>query len=447
VCIEIENHGHVTSSKGVNIPNVELPLPSITETDLHDIQFGISKDVDAIAVSFVRSPETILTIKKMLVDAKKPDIQVFAKIENAKGVENFDSILQVADGIMVARGDLGVEVPLSEVPRLQKMMIRKCYLAGKPVVTATQMLESMITNPRPTRAEVSDVANAIYDSSSSVMLSGETAIGKYPFEAVRIMKSIIIEAENDFNYSEFFDLHTKMTYTDVPSGITLASVKTAYSLGAKAIFTFTTGGTTARLIARLRPSIPIIALTSNERTYQQLAMNWGITPMLCKNCTTLDQAFKEASHFALDHHIVSYGDLVVLTAGSPFLVPGTTNMIVVESIGDVLVRGHGGKGSRKHANITLVPIPEQTESYQVKGKIIVISRCTEETAPLFREACGIILENHHDDTESEKNALMLAKTVDKPVILRADGAFRILREGQLVTLDPEKSLVYKGVVN
>ncbi len=446
VLIEIENPGVIHSSKGVNIPNVDLALPSLTETDLADIRFGLSQDIDCIAVSFVRSAEAILSIKKLLMDEKSPDVQVIAKIENHAGIHNFDSILQVADGIMIARGDLGVEVPLSQVPRLQKMMIRKSYLIGKPAITATQMLESMIHNPRPTRAEVSDVANAIHDSSSAVMLSGETAIGKYPFEACEIMKSIIVEAEDDFNYSAFFDQHTKLLYHDVPSAVTLASVKTAYSLGAKAIFTFTHGGNTARLISRLRPKMPLIALTSNEKTYHQLAMNWGITPVLCTDCKTIDEAFKEASEFALNHHYVSYGDLVVLTAGSPFWVSGTTNTILVENIGNVLVRGHGGSGEPLHGNVTFVPSSASKQPYEVRNQIIVISTCDESYVSLIQEASAVVLQNHIDDHESEKYAHLITKSLQKPLITRADGAFRILREGQLVSLDPKRALVYKGVV-
>jgi pyruvate kinase len=447
VLIEIDNIGHIYSSKGVNIPNVELALPSLTDTDREDILFGCKHGIDIVAVSFVRSADAILDIKKILSEEKCQDVQVIAKIENNEGVHNFDSILQVSDGIMIARGDLGVEVPLSQVPRLQKMMIRKCYIVGKPSITATQMLESMIQNPRPTRAEASDVANAIHDSTSAVMLSGETAIGKYPLEAVKIMKSIIADAEQDFNYGTFFEQHSKLLYHDVPSAVTLATVKTAYSLRAKAIFTFTHGGVTARLLSRLRPKIPIVALTPNAKVYEQLSLSWGVIPVLCQDCKTIDEAFKEASNFAMTNHIVSYGDLVVLTAGAPFWVSGTTNTILVESIGDVLVRGHGGYGKRIHGNIALVPTAESKKPYAVKDQIIVISSCDERYAPLAREAAGIILQNHIDDHESEKEAHLIAKTLQKPLITRADGAFRILREGQLVSLDPDKALVYKGVVS
>lgn len=329
--VEIENGGTIRSGKGVNIPNASLNLPAVTHKDIEDIRFGCQHDIDLIAASFVRSAEHVLAIKRLLTEEKKPDILVIAKIENCEGVQNFDSIVQTADGIMIARGDLGVEVPLSHVPRLQKMMIRKSYLAGKPVVTATQMLESMINNPRPTRAETSDVANAIYDSTSAVMLSGETAIGRYPVETVHVMRSIVQEAEMDFNYRAFFDQHAPLVYHDVPSAVTLATVKTAYSSNVKAIFAFTRGGATARLLSRLRPKMPIIAMTPNPKCFNQLAFNWGVIPYLSEPCKTIDEGFEKISSFALDNQLVSYGDLVVMTAGTPFGVSGTTNIMIVES--------------------------------------------------------------------------------------------------------------------
>ncbi|MBA3721506.1 MAG: pyruvate kinase [Parachlamydiaceae bacterium] len=447
VVIQIDNGGIIRSGKGVNIPNVNLNLPAVTQKDIDDIKFGCMHDIDLIAASFVRSAEHVLAIKNILAEEKKADILVIAKIENSEGVQNFDSIVQAADGIMIARGDLGVEVPLSHVPRLQKMMIRKSYLAGKPVVTATQMLESMITNPRPTRAETSDVANAIYDSTSAVMLSGETAIGKYPVETVNVMRSIIEEAEDDFNYHAFFDQHAPFVYHDVPSAVTLATVKTAYSSNAKAIFAFTRGGTTARLLSRLRPRMPIIAMTANEKSYHQLAFNWGVIPHKSTEILkTLSEGFHAITNFALENQLVAYGDLVVMTAGTPFGISGTTNMMIVESIGDVLVRGHNGYGSRVHGNVSIVLYPENKPPYAVKDQLLVIAQCDEAYLPLIQEAKGIILQNHINDVASEKYAKKMALSLGKPVLLRADAACRILKEGQLVTLDPEKALVYKGVV-
>lgn len=334
--VEVLNGGIIKSGKGVNIPHTSLNLPAMTETDIKDIRFGCKHDVDFIAASFVRSAEQVLEIKALLASENKSDIQVLAKIENSEGVHNFDGIIQVAEGIMIARGDLGVEVPLSQVPALQKMMIRKCYMAGKPAITATQMLESMIYNPRPTRAEVSDVANAIYDSTSAVMLSGETAVGKYPLETVNMMKSIAKESETDFDYRAFFDQHATLLNHDVPSAVTLSTVKAANSSNAKAIFAFTNSGLTARLLSRLRPVQPILAMTPNEKSYHQMALNWGVIPFLSKDCETLIEAFETISHFALETKVVVQGDLVVITAGSPFGITGTTNMMIIENIGNVL---------------------------------------------------------------------------------------------------------------
>lgn len=446
VTVEIDNGGKIRSGKGVNIPNVNLNLPAITEKDVDDIRFGCIHDIDIIAASFVRSAEHVLEIKRLLKDEKKSNILVLAKIENSEGVHNFDSIVQVADGIMIARGDLGVEIPLAEVPPLQKMMIRKSYLVGKPSITATQMLESMIHNPRPTRAEASDVANAIYDGTSAIMLSGETAIGKYPLEAVRVMMSIVIEAEKDFNYRTFFNLHAPLVYHDVPSALTLAAVKTAYSSRAQAIFAFTSSGSTARLLSRLRPEMPIIAMTHQEKCYHQMSLNWGVIPFLSDESETVDEAFEKISAFGLEKKYVSFGDLVIVTAGTPFGIPRTTNMMIVESIGDVLVRGFIGHGQKVHGNVILVFNPELTRPYFVKDQLIVLTQCDASYLPLLKEASGIILQNHIDDSISEQYVLEMAKQLDKPAIIRADGAYRNLKEGQLVTLDPEKALVYKGIV-
>lgn len=445
VLVQIENGGIIRSGKGINIPNTSLDLPAVTDKDIEDIRFGCRNGIDIIAASFVRSTDHVLSIKKLLAEEKQSDILVMAKIENSEGVHNFDSIVQVADGIMIARGDLGVEVPLSQVPRLQKMMIRKCYLAGKPSVTATQMLESMINNPRPTRAEASDVANAIYDSTSAVMLSGETAVGKYPIQTVMVMKSIVKEAEEDFNYRAFFDFHTGLVYHDVPSAITLAAVKTAYTSNAKAIFAFTCSGTTARLLSRLRPSMPIIAMTPNERCYHQMVLNWGVIPLLRPDCKSLPEANAVISSFALEQGLVVKGDLVVVTAGSPFGIAGTTNTMLVESIGDVLVRGESGLGESLHAKVSLVLSPEEKKPYTVRGNLLVLAKCDETYYDLIKESAGIILQNHIDDIHSEEYALATCRELGKSVIVRADAAIRILKEGQMVTLDPGKALVYKGV--
>lgn len=335
ILVEIENNGIIRSYKGVNVPGIHIDLPSMTEQDIKDILFGCRLDIDLIAASFIRSAEHVLEIKRLLISQEKSEILVIAKIENSLGIKNFDAILQVADGIMVARGDLGVELPLNQVPRLQKMMIRKCRQAGKPVITATQMLESMITNPLPTRAEVSDVANAIYDSTSAVMLSGETAAGKYPIQVVQMMKEIAEETEKDFNYRQLFANDSAMGFKDIAitNSVALASVKTAYSSCAKGIFVFTNSGFSARALSRLRPEIPIIALTPHSKVYHQLALEWGVTPALSSAQKNIQEAFIQISNFALEQGIVQLGDLVVVVAGDPFGISRTTNTMIVETIG------------------------------------------------------------------------------------------------------------------
>lgn len=333
VTLEAQNSGILKNQKGVNLPDLRISLPAMTQEDIESISFGCLHDVDIIAASFIRSADDILEIRKLLIANNKPDTFLIAKIEDIQGVQNFDEILKVADGIMVARGDLGVELPLQEVPSLQKMMIRKCYQMGKPVITATQMLESMIKNPRPTRAEVSDVANAIYDSTSAVMLSGETAVGLYPIETVEMMKKIIIEAEKRFNYRDFF--HRDLSCgdcVDISSSIALAAVKTAYTAEAKAIFTCTNSGSSARSVSQFRSEIPILALTPNSKTYHQLALSWGIFPVDPYTVTSIEEAFAYLKEFALSKSIVEKGDIVVVTAGEPFGIRGTTNMMIVENV-------------------------------------------------------------------------------------------------------------------
>lgn len=444
VTVEIDNGGILRSLKGVNIPQCDLKLPSLTDRDLDDLKFGCEQGVDLVAASFVGSAADVIRIKRALKEFGKPDIPVIAKIESSQGIANFDNILQVVDGIMVARGDLGVEVSLSEVPRLQKMMIRKCYRGGKPAVTATQMLESMISNPRPTRAEASDVANAIYDSTSCLMLSGETAVGKYPFEAVSLMRKIAEETEKDLEYKDFFHQSSNRMFRDIASSLTLAAVKTAYSSNAKAIFVFTTSGTTARLISRWRPEMPVLAMTNSEERFHQMAFVWGVTPVFCAQSANWKMAHKAMTDYALEKGIVQYGDLVVIIAGRPFGITGTTNMMMVESIGDVLVRGDHGVGKVVTAEVVIALFPEDKAVELVKDRILVVPRCDETYLPMIREASGLIVQNHLDDLYSEQFALRVGEEWDIPVIVRADFACSLLKDHQQVTLDPQHGLVFRS---
>lgn len=446
VLVEMENSGILKSQKGVNIPGAAIDLPAMTEQDRKDIAFGCKHDVDVIAASFIRSAEHVLEIKRVLAEHKKPEIIVIAKIENALGILNFDSILMIADGIMVARGDLGVELPLREVPGLQKMMIRKCYHSAKPVITATQMLESMIKNPRPTRAEVSDVYNAICDSTSAVMLSGETAVGSYPVEAVRMMKSIVQEAEKAFNYRGFFLHNARTDFKDISQSIALATVNTAFNAGATGIFVFTDSGMTARFVGRFRPEMPVLALTPHHKVYNQLALNWGIFPVDPITTRNMREAFVHVSSFALRKGIVRFGDLVIVTAGEPYGVSGTTNMLVVESIGDVLVRGRPHYGQRIQGKVALLHAPEEKDPIAMHGKIAVISRCNDHYLALLKYTIGIVLQNSPDDIESEQQAIKMAKVLDIPLLIRSDGAMSLLKDDQQVTLDPLKGIVYQGSI-
>jgi len=446
--VEIRNSGILKSHKGVNIPNVQLDFPAVTEQDRADIIFGCRNGMDILAASFIHNADHVLAIKGLLEEHEASDVIVLAKIESVLGVKNFDSILQVSDGIMVARGDLGVELPLTYVPKLQKMMIRKCYQSLKSVVTATQMLESMIHNPRPTRAEVSDVANAIYDSTTAVMLSGETAAGEYPVEAVRVMKETILETEKDFDYEAFFykDI-MHQTFNDVSSSVALAAVETAYSARGRALLALTTSGFTARIMARFRPDMPIIAVTSKEKTYHQLAFAWGTVPIYEK-VKDVNEGIKKAGAYILEHQLGHYGDLIIVTSGTPFGVSGTTNMMAVDSIGDVLVRGMPGKGEKAHGEILPMRIFDPKKKHDVRGKLVLISHCNEASISYLKGAAGIILQNHVDDVRSQEHAERIAHDLDIPLLLCADNkACSTLKKGQMVTLDPFRGLIFDGIID
>ena len=338
---EIVNGGVISDHKGVNVPGVRLSMPYISERDRSDILFGAETGFDFIAASFVSRAEDILEIRQLLERQGNQTIRIIAKIENAEGVKNIDEILRVSDGIMVARGDMGVEVPLEDVPVFQKLLIKKCYNTGKMVITATQMLESMIHSPRPTRAEAADVANAIYDGTSAVMLSGETAAGDYPVEAVRTMAQIAERAERDIDYRKRFYSRSNERLPDITNAISHATCTTAYDLGAAAIITVTWSGTTARMLSKYRPDIPVIACTHEKATYWQLALSWGVTPLLCDVKETTDDLFTHAVAKSKAAGYVHDGDIVVITAGVPLGVNGTTNLLKVHVVGDILVTGQG----------------------------------------------------------------------------------------------------------
>ncbi len=443
ITITFKNSGILMSQKGVNIPHETISLPAMTEQDIADITFGCENDIDIIAASFIRSANHVEEIRKLLYLHKKDNVMIISKIENAQGVSNLDSILQVSDGIMVARGDLGVELPVTQVPKLQKMIIKMCYQSAKPVITATQMLESMIRSPRPTRAEVSDIANAVLDGTSGVMLSGETAVGKFPLEAVKLMRSVVIEAEKDLDHNFFLERSYKDDIFDVSSSVALATVKTAYSIRARAIFACSSSGLTVRAMSRFRPELPIIGITSNEKTYHQLSLSWGVVPLL-ETVENVTEGFNVATCFCLKQGIVAYGDAVAVTAGAPFGIPGTTNTMIVMNIGDVLARGKPGTGQPVYGKACVIIAIDLQRDYDTKDCIVVIPKCDEHFAPILKQAKGIVLQNYPDDKKSVSNATKIAKEQNIPLLTRAENACSHIKDGEYITLDPKRGLVVRG---
>lgn len=327
------NGGEISDHKGINLPGVEVNIPFISQKDKEDILFGIQEDFDFIAASFTRSAEDVNAIRKILDENGGAGINIIAKIENQQGVDNIDSIIEAADGIMIARGDMGVEIPLEEVPIIQKDIIHKVYDAGRQVITATQMLDSMMKNPRPTRAETTDVANAIYQGTSGIMLSGETAAGKYPVEALKTMVRIAVRTESDIDYNELFSQHCKDNRTDMTTAISHATCMTALDLGAKAIITVSKSGRTARMVSKYRPACMIVGCTPDEHTYRQMNMSWGVQPVMIREEYSMEILFLHATEAAEKKGYVKNGEVVVLTAGVPLGKSGNTNLLKSTVVG------------------------------------------------------------------------------------------------------------------
>ncbi len=332
IICEVKNGGILSNQKSSNVPEAEINLPALTQKDVDDIKFGILNGFDYIAASFVRKADDVLLIRSVLKENGGENINIIAKIENPQGVNNIDEILKVSDGIMVARGDLGVEIPIEDVPIVQKQLIEKSYKAGKPVITATQMLDSMIRNPRPTRAEVTDIANAIYDGTSAIMLSGETAVGKHPIESLETMGRIAQRAEQSIDYKKRLTRHVFDMDINITNAISHATCTTAHDLGAKAIITVTTSGSTARMVSKFRPACPIIATTPNDRVQRQLCLSWGVIPLIAKLEAETIEIFEHAVEIAKKNQLIQKDDLVVITGGIPSGIAGTTNALKVHVI-------------------------------------------------------------------------------------------------------------------
>ena len=435
----VENQGEIKDHKGVNLPGVKTNLPSLTEKDINDIKFGIKMGVDFIAASFVRKANDVLEIKRILEENGGETIQIIPKIENQEGVDNLDEIIEVSDGIMVARGDLGVEVPTEEIALIQKDMIARCNAVGKPVITATQMLDSMIRNPRPTRAEVTDVSNAIFDGSDAIMLSGETAAGKYPEEAVQTMSNIAIRTEESINYGKKLKERGSEESPSVTDAISYATCTTAMDLGASAIITATSSGHTARMVSKFRPGPNIIAATTNEYVKRQLSLSWGVYSMLMDELEGTDDIINLSVMGALKENRIQPGELVVITAGVPVGVSGTTNLIKVHVASEILL---SGKGIGKQSITGRAVIVEGNEDLdQVEAGDILVSYATNRGFIDAIERAGAVVVEEGGLTS---HAAIVGLNLHKTTVVGVDNATTKLSTGDIITVDGKTGLIYSG---
>ena len=432
----VENGGVMKDHKGVNVPGVSLSMPYMSQQDREDILFGMEEGFDFIAASFVRSAADVRELRKLL-ESRKSRIRIIAKIENQEGINNLTEILAAADGIMVARGDMGVEIDFTEIPAIQKNMIAQCVAAGKPVITATQMLDSMIENPRPTRAEITDVANAIYDGTSAIMLSGETAAGKYPVEAVRTMAAIAERTENDASY------FSRMRKAPVDSRMSIvgatahAAGTTAADVKAAAIITVSKSGETARLVSKGRPSTPVIACVVDDWVQRHLSLSWGVTPLLMPYAHNTDELIDLSVKTAEEAGLVHTGDLVVVTAGVPVGISGTTNMLKVHMVGDSLLNGVGIGDHNAKGPVCICRSNHDVKAKFRKGDVLVVPYTNNEMLDAMRDASAIVVE----EAGLNSHAAIVGLTLGKAVLVGASGATRALKDGAMVSVDCDRGIV------
>ncbi len=443
VC-EVLNSGKIKTKKGVNVPGVHLSMPYLSQKDREDIIFGVEQGFDFIAASFVRCAQDVYDIRNLLNEYDS-SIRIIAKIENREGVNNIDSILAAADAVMVARGDLGVEINFTELPGIQKSVIDRSFSFGKPIVTATQMLDSMMVNPRPTRAEISDVANAIYDGTSAIMLSGETAAGSYPVEALKTMSAIAERTENEAHYIDH-----RLTRTSVIGKISVsdatahAACLTAEDVNASAIVTVSESGTTARLLSKYRPSQPIIACVMNEQVQRQLSISWGITPLMMNLAHSTDELIEMSTTLAKENGYLHDGELAVVTAGVPVGVSGTTNMIKIHMIGNCLSSGVGvGPEGSTLSNATgkacVCHTLEEIRAKFKPGMVLVVPSTNNEMLSFVRDAAALVVE----EPGLNSHAAIAGKALMKPTIVGASGATAHIRDGLMIAVDCEHGSVQR----
>ena len=426
------NSGKIKNKKGVNVPGVHLSMPYMSQRDKDDIIFGIQQGYDFIAASFVRTAQDVYDIRNLL-NQYDSNIRIIAKIENREGVNNIDSILAAADAVMVARGDLGVEIDFTELPGIQKTIIDRSFSFGKPIVTATQMLDSMIVNPRPTRAEISDVANAIYDGTSAIMLSGETAAGAYPVEALKTMSAIAERTENEVHYRDnrLTDTTGQISVSDATAH---AACLTAKDVNASAIVTVSESGNTARLLSKYRPQQPIIACVMREQVQRQLSLSWGITPLMMSLAHSTDELIEMSTALAKENGYLHNGELAVVTAGVPVGVSGTTNMIKIHMVGNCLATGVGVGPENNDVASGKACVCRTMDEVRAKfkpGMVLVVPSTSNEMLSFVRDAAALVVE----EPGLNSHAAIAGKALLKPTVVGAAGATSHIRDGLMVAVD------------
>lgn len=436
----VKNEGVLKNKKGVNVPGVSVNLPGITEKDANDIRFGIGQGIDFIAASFVRRASDVLEITKILEEENATHIQIIPKIENQEGIDNIDEILKVSDGLMVARGDMGVEIPTEDVPVVQKALIKKCNALGKPVITATQMLDSMQRNPRPTRAEANDVANAIYDGTDAVMLSGETAAGDYPLEAVQTMARIAVRTEETLVNQDSFALKL-YSKTDMTEAIGQSVGHTARNLGIQTIVAATESGHTARMISKYRPKAHIVAITFSEQKARSLSLSWGVYATVADKPSSTDEMFNLASKVSQEEGYASEGDLIIITAGVPVGEKGTTNLMKIQMIGSKLVQGQGVGEEAIIAKAVVAGTAEEAVAKATEEGAILVTKTTDkEYMPAIEKASALVVE----EGGLTSHAAVVAIAQNIPVIVGAADATSLINNDEVITVDPRRGIVYRG---
>ena len=439
IVTEVLNSGTIKTKKGINVPNTQLNLPGITEKDESDIRFGARQGIDFVAASFVRRASDVMEIRAVLEDEGYYNVKIISKIENEEGVSNIDEILAVSDGIMVARGDLGVEIPTEDVPIVQKQIIKKCNQAGKPVITATQMLDSMQRNPRPTRAEAGDVANAIFDGTDAVMLSGETAAGDYPIEAVKTMASICSRTEDALVGQDAFTLKA-YDNDDLTEAIGQSVGHTARNLGIKTIVAATSSGHTANMIAKYRPQAHILAATFDEKSARTLALTWGVEPFVIEKPGSTDEMLDSATALSQEKGYAKEGDLIIITAGVPVGESGTTNIMKIQVIGTQLVKGQGVGSGNFIGKAVLAEDAKTANEQAVVGSVLVVKSTDKDYTPAIEKAGAIIVEQ--GGITSHAAVIGLEKGI--PVIVNAVDALNRIKNNELITVDARRGVVYRG---